>query len=55
VVSDTESVRGDLLMSEARDDTVDDEVEPQGKIFFGGIWWDSSWARNWDLYDDHDN
>ena len=38
MVSDAESVRGDLLMSEARDDTVDDELEPQGKIFFEGIW-----------------
>ena len=41
-------------MIENHENTADDEVEPQGKIFFRGIWWDSSWAQNWDLYDDHD-
>lgn len=37
VVSDAESVIGDLLMTEAYDNTVDDVIEFQRKIFFGGI------------------
>ena len=32
----------------------DDELKPQGRIFFGGIWWNSSWAEDMDLYDDHE-
>jgi len=32
----------------------DDELEPQGKMFFGGIWWNSTWAEDMDLYDDHE-
>ena len=31
-----------------------DELKPEGRIFFGGIWWDSSWAEDMDLYDDHE-
>ena len=31
-----------------------DELSPQGRIFVGGIWWDSSWAEDMDLYDDHE-
>ena len=37
VVSDAESVIGDLPMTEAHDNTVDDGIEFQRKIFFGGI------------------
>ena len=29
-------------------------IHSQGRILFGGVWWNSSWAQNWDLYDDHD-
>ena len=32
-----------------------DEMNPEGRIFFGGIWWDSSWVEDMDLYDDHEN
>jgi len=32
----------------------DDELEHQGKMFFGGIWWNSTWAEDMDLYDDHE-
>ena len=31
-----------------------DELNPEGRIFFGGIWWDYSWAEDMDLYDDHE-
>jgi len=31
------------------------EMNPEGRIFFGGIWWDSSWVEDMDLYDDHEN
>ena len=40
-------------MIEAQEDTPDDEIEPQGRMFFGGIWWNSSWGQILDLYDDH--
>ena len=43
-VSDAESVIENLSMTETHEDTPDDEVEPQGGMFFGGIWWNSSWA-----------
>ena len=42
VVSDDESAIGNPLMTEAHVVTADDEVEPQGKIFFWGMWRDSS-------------
>ena len=32
-----------------------DEMNPEGRIFVGGIWWDSSWVEDMDLYDDHEN
>jgi len=38
VVGNVESVIGDLPMFETPDTTVDDKVEFQGNIFFGGIW-----------------
>ena len=54
VVVDAESVIRDLPITEALDAALSDEKESQERISFGGIWWNSSWAQNWDLYDDHD-
>ena len=31
------------------------EMNPEGRFFFGGIWWDSSWMEDMDLYDDNEN
>jgi len=31
------------------------EMNPEGRIFFGGIWWNSSWVEDMDLYDDNEN
>ena len=54
MVGDAESVIGDLLLIETPEVVMNDEIGPQGKIFFRGIWWDSSCAQNWDLCDDHE-
>ena len=32
-----------------------DEMDPEGRIFVGGIWWNSSWVEDMNLYDDHEN
>jgi len=54
MVVDDESFIGDLPVTETLYATLSNEVESQGKISFGGIWWNASWAHDWDLYYDHD-
>jgi len=38
VLVDNESFTGDLPITEALNVALSDEVEPQEKMFFGGIW-----------------
>ena len=33
----------------------DEEMNPDGRIFVGGIWWNSCWVEDMDLYDDNEN
>ena len=32
-----------------------EEMNPDGRIFVGGIWWNSCWVEDMDLYDDNEN
>jgi len=32
-----------------------EEMNPDGRIFVGGIWWNSSWVEDMDLYDDNED
>ena len=41
-------------MTETLNAALSNEVESQGRISFGGIWWNASWAHDWDLYDDYE-
>ena len=54
MVVDAESINKDLPKTEGLDTTLGDGIYSQGRISFGGVWWNSSWAQNQDLYDDHD-
>ena len=53
-VSDAESAIKNVPVTVDLGVLPNDELKPQGRIFFGGIWWDSSWAEDMDLYDDHE-
>jgi len=44
IVVDAESVIGDLPITEAIDAALNDGIESQERISFGGIWWNSSCA-----------
>ena len=55
VTVDDESSIGDLPMSETLDAALSNGVESEGRISFGGIWWNASWAHDWDLYDDYEH
>ena len=52
-ISDVESAIRNMPMTEDHGVILDDELEHQGKMFFGGIWSNSTWAEDMDLYDDH--
>ena len=54
VAVDDESSIGDLPMAETFNAALSNEVESQGRISFGGIWWNASWAHDRDLYDDYE-
>jgi len=32
-----------------------EEMNPDGRIFVGGIWWNSCWREDMDLFDDNEN
>ena len=53
-ISDVESAVRKMSVTEDQGDPPDNGVESQGRMFFGGIWWKSSWGKDLDLYDDHD-
>ena len=53
-VSDVESATKNMPVTEDQEAIPNDEFEPQEEMFFGGIWWDSSWAEDMNLYDDHE-
>ena len=53
-VSDAESVMRKMPVTADPRVLPSDEINSEGRIFFGGIWWDSSWAEDMDLYDDHE-
>jgi len=53
-VSDAESVMRKMPVTADPGVLPSDEINPEGRIFFGGIWWDPSWAEDMDLYDDHE-
>ena len=50
LVNDVESIIRDLSTPEIQDDITNQGAKPQKGIFFGAIWWDSSWAKDQDLY-----
>ena len=41
-------------MTETFNAVLSNEVESQGRISFGGIWQNASWAHDLDLYDDYE-
>ena len=51
LVSDAKSIIRSLSIIEISDSISNQGEEHSGEIFFGGIWWHPSWAKNWDLYD----
>ena len=53
-VSDAESVVRNVPLTMDLGILSNDELSPQGRIFVGGIWWDSSWAEDMDLYNNHE-
>jgi len=46
MADDTESAIGDLPKNEDLDAALGDDTDSQGRILFGGVWWNSSWAQN---------
>ena len=54
-IKDTESVIRNVTRIEDQEDAPDAEVESPGRMFYGGIWWNSSWIKDMDLYDDNEN
>ena len=54
-ISEAESAIGNAPTTVDMDILPSDEMNPEGRFFFGGIWWDSSWAEDMDLYDDNEN
>ena len=54
LIDDAQSIVGDLPMDETPGTTIDDEIDFEGKLSSGSIWWNSSWAQNQNLYYDHD-
>ena len=46
MVDDAESTIGDLPKTKDLDATLGDDTDSQGRILFGGIWWNSSWVKN---------
>ena len=54
-IKDDESVIRNVTRIEDQEDAPEAEVESPGKMFYGGIWWNSSWIKDMDLYDDNEN
>jgi len=53
-ISDAESVIRNVPVIEDQRVVSNDEMGSQGKMFYGGIWWNSTWVEDMDLYDDHE-
>jgi len=53
-IKDAESVIRNMPGIEDQEGASDAEVESPGKMFYGGIWWNSNWIEDMDLYDDHE-
>ena len=53
-ISDAESVIRNVSVNEDQGVVSNDEMGSQGKMFYGGIWWNSTWVEDMDLYDDHE-
>ena len=53
-IRDAESIIRNMPGIEDQEIVSNAEMESSGKIFYGGIWWNSNWAEDMDLYDDHE-
>jgi len=54
-INEAESAIRDAPAAEDLGVLPNDEMNPDGRIFVGGIWWNSSWVEDMDLYDDNEN
>jgi len=54
-INEAESAIRDTPVTEDLGVLPNEEVNPDGRIFVGGIWWNSCWVEDMDLYDDNEN
>ena len=54
-INEAESAIGDAPPTMDMGILPSNEANPEGRFFFGGIWWNSSWIEDMDLYDDNEN
>ena len=53
--NEAESAIRDVPVTEDLGVLPDEEMNPDGRIFVGGIWWNSCWVEDMGLYDDNKN
>ena len=54
-INEAESAIRDAPVAEDLGVLPNEEVNLDGRIFVGGIWWNSCWVEDMDLYDDNEN
>jgi len=54
-INEAESAIRDAPVTEDLGVQPNEEMNPDGRIFVGGIWWNSCWVEDMDLYDDNEN
>jgi len=54
-INEAESAIRDAPVAEDLGVLPNEEMNPDGRIFVGGIWWNSCWVEDMDLYDDNEN